>query len=228
MVCTIADRQALRMIAMACDCERSYLRWMTIILSCCDLQSLSFNEQLCLFFRQKKLGPNVRQKVKFTRQRAYNRKKGKTEKKTWTYGHIRPSSFGMLLSFYGRHLWSSPVGLGFSTRLAQAADSLSGERILTPPSASMLCVCGRLVCVVTLQAGLLPVRALERCWRDCCRCQNPSPPCTALPSRHSSLLSRGLRGCCLCPPSPQSTCHPSLRAVSRGTEALAMRCANGR
>ena len=33
--------------------------------------------------------------------------------------------------FYCRHLWSSPVGLGFSTRLAQAADSLSGERILT-------------------------------------------------------------------------------------------------
>ena len=28
-------------------------------------------------------------------------------------------------------LWSSPVGLGFSTRLAQAADSLSGERTLT-------------------------------------------------------------------------------------------------
>ena len=55
----------------------------------------------------------------------------KTEKETWTYGHIRPSSFGMPLLFYCRHLWSSPVGLGFSTRLAQAADSLSGERILT-------------------------------------------------------------------------------------------------
>ena len=54
----------------------------------------------------------------------------KTEKEAGTYGHIRPCSSGMPLLFYCRHLWSSPVGLGFSTRLAQAADSLSGERIL--------------------------------------------------------------------------------------------------
>ena len=139
----------------------------------------------------------------------------KTEKETGTYGHIRPSSFGILLLFYGRHLWSSPVGLGFSTRLAQAADSLSGERILTPSLGLNALRCGRLVCFVTLHAGLLPVRALERCWRDC-RCQNPSPPCTSLPSRHSSPLSRGPLGCCRCPPSSQSTSPPSLHAVSRG------------
>ena len=36
-------------------------------------------------------------------------------------------------------------------------------------------------------------------------------------SRHSSLLSRGPLGCCWCPPSSQSACPPSLRAVSRGT-----------
>ena len=68
--------------------------------------SLSVNEQECVFVR-KTLEPKM--------------------------CHISmSSSFGKPLLFYCRHLWSSPAGLGFSTRLAQAADSLSGERILTP------------------------------------------------------------------------------------------------
>ena len=100
----------------------------------------------------------MRQKVKFTRQRAHTTEKGKTEKETGTYGHIRPSSFGVPRLFFGRHLWSSPVGLGFSTRLSQAADSLSGERILTPLLALNALRCGRFVCFVTLQACC----ALER------------------------------------------------------------------
>ena len=151
----------------------------------------------------------------------------KKNREAGTYGHIRLSSFGMTLLFCCRHLWSSPVGLGFSTRLAQAADSLSGERILTPLP--------RLVRFVTLHASLSSVKALELCWRDCCRCQNPSLSCTSSFSRHSSLLSRGPLGCCGCPPSSQSAffhvvLYPEVldHNMPRLPKALAMRYVNGR
>ena len=48
---------------------------------------------------------------------------GTYEKETGAYGRIRPSSFGTPRLFCRRNWWSSPVGLGFSIRLAQAADS---------------------------------------------------------------------------------------------------------
>ena len=157
-----------------------------------------------------------------------------TEKETRTYGHIRPSSFGMPLLFYCRHLWSSPVGLGFSTRLAQARDSLSGERFLTPlPQCSALwspCSLRDAArdLVVRYSVGAVLTRLLSM--------SKPIAACTSSFYRHSSLVSRGPLGCCWCPPSSKSTCHPSLRAVSRGTgaqmtrlpKALAMRYASGR
>ena len=71
---------------------------------------------------------------------------GTTEKETGAYGRIRPFSFGTPQLFYCRNLWSSPVGLGISTRLAQAADSLhcllsihtlSFRVFYAPPGASL-------------------------------------------------------------------------------------------
>ena len=163
--------------------------------------------------------------------RVHTTEKKKTEKETGTYGHIRPSSFGMLLLFYCRHLWPSPVGLGFSTRFAQAADSLSGERILTHPLGLNALRCGRLVCPRDAAREL--VVRYRRCWRDCCRCQNPPLPCTSSFSRHSSLLSRGTLGCYWCPQSQLALLHfvlyPEVLDLNlpRLPKALAMRYANG-
>ena len=118
----------------------------------------------------------------------------------------------MPLLFHGRHLWS-PVGLGYSTRLAQEADSLCGERVLTPPLGLNALRCGRLACFVTLQASLLSVQASEWCWRDCCRCQ--SKPISAMYFITFSTLiafDKKSAGLWLVP-----TFFTSLRAVSRGT-----------
>ena len=46
-----------------------------------EVNSLSVNEQLCLFADTKKLGPHVRQKVKFARQRAHTTEKDKQRRK---------------------------------------------------------------------------------------------------------------------------------------------------
>ena len=83
------------------------------------------------------LESNVRQNIELHSSSCAILKRKKTEKETGAYGHIRPSSFGMPRYFIaatcGHHRWA--MGEGLSSRLAQAADSLSGERFHTLPPA---------------------------------------------------------------------------------------------